>query len=237
MKQYKIAVLFMCLIFAVAAVSCKKNDYLTDEGVHDAKTPLNVYDYLKSNQNKLFDTFLLVIDKFNLKDELLQAKTVFAVTDYSIKNYMNLKQAAVQQIDINKTFTLDSLYDNISADSIRQYFFDQKITLEEAPMEPEVVQLTSKGKTACGYSKRQWTILELNGNDGGLFTWTNNPIYGLYYTKVRGALDVPGVTPPINESDIKVLCQTQGIMPKAADKDAYDQMLHVLANTHTFVRF
>lgn len=236
MKRYLFPLL---VVFAIplAFLSCKKNDYLTDDGVHDARTPLNTYDYLKANQYKLFDTFLLVIDKFNLRNELLDAKTVFAVTDYSIRNYINLKQAALQLIDINKRFTLDSLYANITADSVRQYFFDQKIALDEAPIEPEVKQLTSKGNTSCGYSKRQWTVLELNGNDAGLFTWTNNPIYGLYYTRVRGALDVPGTTPPANEVDIKVLCQTQGIMPKSSDKGTYDQLLHVLANTHTFVRF
>ena len=236
MKQYKITIL-VCLLFTFAVLSCKKDDYLTDGGVHDGKTPLNTYDYLQSNQYKLFDSFLLIIDKLNLKTELLQAKTVFAVTDYSIRNYIILKQNAIRLIDINKTFTMDSVYANITADSVRQYFFNQKISLDAAPMEPEVTQVTSNAQTACGYSKRQWTILELNGNDAGLFTWTNNPIYGLYYTKVRGAFDVPGITPPPNEIDIKVLCQTQGIMPKSFDKDSYDQMLHVLANTHTFVRF
>ena len=235
MKHYTILLLTFCII-TLAVVSCKKKDYLIDGGVHDPHTSLNTYDYLKANQYKLFDTFLLVIDKFNLKQELLDAKTVFAVTDYSIRRYITLKQDALRLIDINKTFTLDSLYANITADSVRQYFFDQKITLDEAPVEPEVREITSKGKTSCGYSKRQWTVLELNGNDPGLFTWTNNPIYGLYYTRVRGALDVPGVTPPPNEVDIKVLCQTQGILPKS-DKGTYDQVLHVLANTHTFVRF
>ena len=235
MKKYT-AFFLICCFTALALLSCKKNDYLTDGGVHDARTSLNTYDYLKANQYKLFDTFLLVVDKFNLKEEMLSAKTVFAVTDYSIRNYINLKQAALRLVDVTKTFTLDSLYANITADSVRQYFFDQKITLSGAPMEPEVNQLTSLGKTSCGYSKRQWTIFELNGNDGGLFTWTNNPIYGLYYTKVRGALDVPGVIPPANEADIKVLCQTQGILPKN-DKGTADPVLHVLANPHTFVRF
>ena len=235
MKQYKI-LLLLCAAFTLSFLSCKQKDYLIDDGVHEARTSLNTYDYLKANQYKLFDTFLLVVDKFNLKNELLEAKTVFAVTDYSIKQYITLRQNALRLIDINKSFTLDSLYANLTADSVRQYFFDEQITLDNAPIEPEVKQLTSRGGTPSAYSKRLWTVLELNGNDGGLFTWTNAPVYGLYYTRVRGDLDVPGTTPPLNQADIKVLCQTQGIMPRS-DKGSYDQMLHVLSNAHTFVRF
>lgn len=235
MKQYKI-LLLLCLGFIIVLWSCKKNDYLTDGGKHDPHTSLNTYDYLKSNQYHLFDTFLLLIDKFNLKSELLNAKTVFAVTDYSIARFVSLKQAALKAINENKVYTLDSLYKDVTADSLRQYFFNEKLTLDDAPIEPEVHQVTSLGHTSCGVSKRQWTVLELNGNDGGLPNWTNTPLFGLYYTFVRGTLDVPGVTPPPNEADIKVLCQTEGILPKS-DKGTYDQVLHVLANTHTFIRF
>jgi hypothetical protein len=219
------------------ATSCKKNDYLTDEGVHNAKTPLNTYDYLKSNQYKIFDTFLLVVDKFNLQEELMNAKTVFAVTDFSIKRYMDLRQATLRLTDESKVYSLDSLYKDMTADSVRQYFFDQKITLSDAVTEPEVTQITSLGKTPSGFSKRIWTVLELNGNDAGLPNWTQTPAYGLYYTRIRGALDVPGVTPPANEADIKVLCQTTGILTSSAKDPAYDQVLHVLSNLHTFIRF
>src|SRR5215207_254914 len=236
MKQYiKLFLLTLCG-WVFLATSCKKNDYLIDDGVHDAHTPLNTYDYLQSNQYKLFDTFLLVIDKFNLKNELMNAKSVFAVTDYSIKRYMDIKQAALRLIDETKVYTIDSLYKNMTADSVRQYFFDEKITLADAVIEPDVKQLKSNANTNCGFSKRMWTVLELNGNDPGLPNWTNTPAYGLYYTLIRGALDVPGVTPPANEIDIKVLCQTTGILP-SSDKAGYEQVLHVLSNQHTFIRF
>lgn len=236
MKRY--TTLFSLLVcgWMVFAGSCKKNDYLIDDGVHSAKTPLNTYDYLKANQYHLFDTFLLVVDRFNLKGELLNAKTVFAVTDYSIKRYMDLRQAALRLINESKVYTLDSLYNEMTADSLRQYFFDEKITLADAVIEPEVQEVLSNGNTTCGFSKRMWTILELNGNDPGLPNWTNTPAYGLYYTRVRGALDVPGVIPPANEIDIKVLCQTTGILP-SSDKAGYEQVLHVLSNQHTFIRF
>ena len=237
MKQSTtLCLILICGIF-LFATSCKKNDYLTDDGVHDAKTALNTYDYLKSNQYKLFDTFLLVLDKFNLSEELINAKTVFAVTDYSIKRYMDMRTALLKIFDESKVYTLDSLYKDMTADSVRQYFFNEKITLADAVTEPEVTQFTSKGKTPAGFSKRIWTILELNGNDAGLSTWTNTPAYGLYYTRIRGMLDVPGVIPPANEIDIKVLCQTTGILPSSAKDPSYEQVLHVLSNQHTFVRF
>jgi len=235
MKQYRLLLLMIFSVSMLGVVSCSQKDYLVDEGVHDAHTSLNTYDYLKSNQYHLFDSFLLVIDHYNLKSELLNAKTVFAVTDYSIANYMRLKLVLLKQINENKVYTMDSLYKDISADSVRQYFFGEKLTLEDVPIEPEVHQLESLGHTSCGVSKRQWTVAELNA-DVGLPTWTNSPPYGLYYTFVRGALDVPGVNPPPSEADTKIVCQTQGILPKS-DKGTYDQVLHVLANTHTFVRF
>lgn len=236
MKRYTIFFLVLLGGWMLVTTSCKKNDYLTDDGIHDAHTSLNTYDYLKSNQYKLFDTFLLVIDKFALKDELLSAGTVFAVTDYSIKRYMDMRQAALRLINESKVYTLDSLYKDMTADSVRQYFFDEKITLQDAVIEPEVKELLSQGNITCGFSKRMWTILELNGNDGGLPNWTNTPAYGLYYTRVRGTLDVPGTTPPANEIDIKVLCQTTGILP-TSPKAGVEQVLHVLSNQHTFIRF
>ncbi|TDH26608.1 hypothetical protein EXU57_11000 [Segetibacter sp. 3557_3] len=231
----KIFLLLFCAAFV--AVSCKKNDYLTDGGLHSAQTPLNTYDYLKSNQYKLFDTFLLVIDRFKLQDELMSSKTVFAVTDYSIRRYMDIRQSILRLSDESKVYSLDSLYKDMTADSVRQYFFNERYTLADAVMEPEVKEATSRGNTKCGISKRMFTIAELNA-DGGLRSWTQTPAFGLYYTNVRGTLDVPGVTPPPNEADVKVLCQTSGILPSSTSKDpAYDQVLHVLSNQHTFARF
>ena len=77
MKRYTTVFPLLVCGWILFAVSCKKKDYLTDDGVHTAKTSLNTYDYLKSNQYHLFDTFLLVVDRFNMKDELLNAKSVF----------------------------------------------------------------------------------------------------------------------------------------------------------------
>jgi len=58
---------------------------------------------------------------------------------------------------------------------------------------------------------------------------TTAPTYLLFFVKVRGALDTPGVVPPPNESDINVLCQTTGIKTSNGTTT-----LHVLNNTHVF---
>jgi hypothetical protein len=236
MKQYTYLMLLV-VGFWLAAGSCKKAEYLTDEGIHSAKTPLSTYEYLQSNQYKLFDTLLLLIDRLNLREEMEDSKTVFAVTDYSMKRYMDMRQAQLRLVNENLVYNLDSLYKDMKPDSIRQYFFDKKFTLADAVIEPEVETTTSKGNTTCGISKRRFDINELK-QDGGLPNFTNTPAYGLYYTRVRGALDVPGIIPPANEIDIKVLCQTSGIEPSPPSKGAaYEQVLHVLSNQHTFARF
>lgn len=237
MKQH--IKLFTLISFAalLGLASCSKVDYLTDEGVHDPKTPLTTYEYLQANQYKLFDTMLLLVDRFNLRSELEASKTVFAVTDYSIARFMSARQSELRLVDESKLYTLDSLYNRMTADSIRQYFFDEVITLADAVMEPEVKQVTSKGNTPCGFSKRMWDIADLK-NDGGLPNFTSTPAYGLYYTRIRGALDIPGTIPPANEADIKILCQTTGIETSSSTKDPnYFQVLHVLSNQHTFARF
>src|SRR5687768_195256 len=119
MKIYfKIIPVIAC--FTLLAVSCKKKDYLTDSGVHSVSTPLNNYDYLKQNSWKLFDTLLMVVDRFNLKEEVNNANTFFAPTNYSINRFMLARLAEKQATSSKAAYTLDSLYKYITADSIRQ---------------------------------------------------------------------------------------------------------------------
>lgn len=226
MTQYIKWMAALIFVTAVLISSCKKKDYLVDEGVHNAQTSLTTYEYLKQHSWHWFDTLILVVDHYNMKEELNKSATVFAFTDYSVKKFVDMKQAALKQINENLKYTLDSLYKDVPADSIRQYLFDAKITLAEAKIDPEVDLIKSKAGTQCAFSKVQLTSTPEN-----YLQFTSTPTYSLYYTLVRGALDVPGVTPPSNEIDIKVQCQTTGI------ETASGSILHVLSNQHTFVRF
>jgi hypothetical protein len=221
---------FILILAAVglllAASSCKKTGYLTDTGIHDAVTPLSNYDYLAKNQFKQFDTLLLIIDRFpGLKEEMNKAGTFFAPTDFSILRTLNARLTAKQQINPSNTYTLDSLVKAITADSLRQYMFKEKITLDNAP-ELQAAPYTSLGNTTQGALKVLQTGTPYVGSR------TTAATYLLFFVKVRGALDVPGVTPPATEVDISALCQTTGILTSNGAT-----VLHVIANTHSFSTF
>jgi len=212
-------------ILLIAFASCKKQDYLTDTGVHNPITPLNNCDYLQQNQFRQFDTLLLIIDRFpSLRDEVNTAGTFFAPTDYSILREINRRLILKQQVDPLATFTLDSLVNRMTVDSMRQYLFTQTITLDNAP-EFQAQPYTSKGGTSQG-------VLKVLQTGGPYLDRTTAPTYLLYFVKVRGALDIPGVIPPANENDINVLCQTTGIRTSNGATT-----LHVLNNNHAFITF
>ena len=212
-----------CIVL-LAISSCKKKDYLTDTGIHNPVTPLSNYDYLAQNQLRQFDTLLILIDKFNLKDQVNKAPTFFAPTDYSILASITGRLTTKQQLNPAATYTLDSLINTMTADSLKQYMFNETITLDNSP-ESQAKPYTSMGGTKNG-------ALKVFQNAAPYTERTSAPTYLLYLVKVRGALDIPGVTPPPNESDISVLCQTTGILTSNGATT-----LHALNPNHVFVTF
>ncbi len=210
--------IFICLLG-----SCKK-DYLTGGSLHQEVTPLNNIDYLKSNSFKLFDTAVVVIEKLGLTAQVNSAKTFFAFTDYSVLNMINLRLQQKQQLNPLATYTLDSLISNINEDSVRQYILNETVELKTAP-ELVPATYTSAGNTTMGVLKQVQT-------NATYLERTQAPTYLLFFVKVRGALDQPGVTPPVNQNDITVQCQTTGIKTSNGATT-----MHVLVNPHTFVRF
>jgi len=222
MKRNYIGILAVIAIGLLAFISCTKKDYLTDTGVHNAVTPLNNTDYLATNQFKQFDTLLQIINHFDgLKDEVNKAGTFFAPTDYSILLAINNRLRVKQQSDAFAAYTLDSLIKNITIDSMRQYLFTETITLDNAP-EGQAKPYTSKGGT-------NQAVLKVLQTGAPYTDRTTAPTYLLFFVKVRGALDIPGVIPPTNENDLNVLCQTTGIKTSNGTTT-----LHVLTNTHVF---
>lgn len=222
MKNYNLIIL-ASVTFILASSSCKKADYLTDEGLHDAKSSLSTYEYLRQHSWHSFDTLITIIDHYNMKDEINSAGTFFASTNATVKRYMDLRLAQKKLTNDSAKYSLDSLYKDISADSLRQYLFKEKITLSNAPnIQP--APYTSLGKTSSAVFKQLQSTSTYT-------QYTTGQTYLLYLVKVRGQLDVPGITPPANEIDINVQCQTTGIEP------ATGGILHVLTNQHVFVRF
>ncbi|MBC7744909.1 MAG: hypothetical protein H7096_07375 [Flavobacterium sp.] len=213
MKKY-IKILNVLFLGIVMLIACKKASYLTDKGIHDAKTPLTTYDYLKQHQYHLFDSLILIIDHYNLKEEMNSAGTVFASTDYSIARYIDAKR-------LRGNFTMDSLYKYVKADTVRQYFFSDKIKrsnlIDESPR-----IYTNQGGVVTAVQKQ----LSDSQADN---QWSGAPVYNMWFIKVLDGLD-QNATTPLGRSDSRIRCQTADIETSSGG------ILNVLANTYTFTR-
>jgi len=111
--------------------SCKKDGYFVGGELHDPKINMTTYDWLKSNKYGVFDTVIMLIDKAGVKEKInKQGITFFAPTDYDIKNYVNARSRALQSIDENLRWTVDSMikYELPRfADSIDMYIVNQTL--------------------------------------------------------------------------------------------------------------
>lgn len=219
----KILYIFIAALTMGGMASCKKSSYLTDGGLSDSKSPLSTYDYLKQHPYKIFDTLIMVIDHYQLKEEVNAAKTFFAPTNYSINKYIRIKRDSILKIDENGKYTLTDMYKDISADSLRIYCVKSRVELMNTPL---VATLTSNNANTPVAVQR---ILQAKAPDA----WSSYPIYYLYFIKVRNGLDPAGTTLPPNDPnrDISSQCQTTGIEPSSGG------ILNVLSNQHTFIRF
>lgn len=194
-------------LFGLAA--CTEKDYITDGGLHSAQSNLTTYDYLKNHPYHSFDTLVLAIDHFGLKEEVNRAGTFFAPTDYSIARW-----------DFDGKIELASLYRRLTADSLRQYMFTERIQMGD--FTDDVPKLyKNQGNTTW-----QAAIGKQLQTGGGWNEWSGAPVNFLYLTRVRGALDVPVGS----GNDARSRCQTQGILTTTG-------VLHALENRHVFVRF
>jgi hypothetical protein len=215
--------IFIAVLTMGSIASCKKSSYLTDGGLSNPKSPLSTYDYLKQHPYKLFDTLIMVIDHYQMKDEVNGAQTFFAPTNYSINKYIKLKRDSVRLINESRNYTLTDMYNDINADSLRMYCVKSRVELMNTP---DVPTLTSNNANKPVAVQR---ILQPKPPEA----WSSSPIYYLYLIKVRNGLDPVGTTLPPNDPnrDISAQCQTTGIEPSSGG------ILNVLSNLHTFVRF
>jgi hypothetical protein len=216
-KIFAMNKLFIVLGLTVVFMSCKK-DYLSGGTLSVANTPLSNMDYLAANQYKQFDTLVQVINKLGMANEVNSAKTFFAPTDFSIKLYMDAKALAKYNVDPKAVYTIDSLAKDITADSLRLYMFDQTIELNTATVYTAPMTLPTINSKA-GIPMIVYSILQIAAP---YTTMTKAPTYLLYMGKPQ----VGGAVPT------GVLCQTTGIKTSNGATT-----LHVLANTHTFIRF
>jgi len=218
---YRFALL---LAFGLTVVGCKKAAYLTDDGLHTAEVNLSTYDYLAAHPNGMFDTLLMVIDHFKLKEEMNKAKTFWAPSDYSVNRYYKQKADSVKYVDENAQYSFEQFLDDIPIDSVRAYMYnDAAYNLETA---------TTAYKTINNAANLSGFVYHMQRQPKA--AWSSQPVYYLYYVKVRGEADQispDGIVTVKEEdqADMRVYCQTTGI------KTASGTLLNVLANTHTFI--
>ncbi|HEY8970796.1 MAG TPA: hypothetical protein VIM64_16930 [Puia sp.] len=173
------------LLMLAGMVSCKKSSYLEDGGVHNPHTPLSTYDYLKNQAYHDFDSTIMLIDHFNLKDSVNKAGTFFAPTDYAINGFMINNHLSSMQM----------LYDFVSSRLLTQYMFSQHITLDNVTTDAVVYQNWASDTVLSAVRKVANTYPVYLTNSVPSFT---------YYT-----LQYVWVNDPV---DIYLSCQTTGIL-------------------------
>lgn len=210
-------------LLLTAVVSCKKS-YTIGGSKFVAQVNMTTYDYLKTNH--LFDTLVIMIDAMGLKDEVNQAGTFFAVTNYSIRNYVLAKQTAEQLLynNENLVYTFDSLDLPSLKDTLRTYMFKDRITRDNISQIGEW-RYSNEGDP-------RWIQLIPTTDYTNQNVFTTDPKY-IYVTKV---IPQPGFSVPTDSTqlgqvdpsqELQTLCQTTGILTTTG-------VLHVLANSHTF---
>ena len=200
----------MILLILIGAASCKKNNYLNDGGTHDPHTSLSTYDYLKAHAYHDFDSTILLIDHFNLKDSVNKAGTFFAFTDYAINQFMFLAgDTSMQQ-----------LYSSISSRFLTQYMFSSKdITLDNVTTSTVQYPNWASDTVLSGVRKVEQAYQVYLTNSVPSFNY-----YVLEYVRINGAIDGSAGAPANDPVDFYQPCQTTGILTSSGTT------LHVLAN-------
>jgi len=200
----------VALLLLTGAISCKKNNYLKDGGVHDAHTSLSTYDYLKANAYQSFDSTIMLIDHFGLKDSVNKAGTFFAFTDYAINQFM-----------INQGYSsMQQLYDSVTSRFLTQYMFSSKeIILDDVTTSTVQYPNWASDTVLSGIRKVEQAYQIYLTNSVPTFNY-----YVLQYVKINGAIDGSTGAPANDPVDLYLSCQTTGIFTSSGTT------LHVLAN-------
>jgi len=209
-------------IAGFSLVACKKN-YTIGGSKFNAQVNVSTYDYLKTN--KLFDTLVIMLDKAGLKDEVNQAGTFFAVTNFSIRSFVKDRGDSVRLWlnDENYPYTFDSLDIPSLRDTLRSYMFKDRITRD---------MISAKGAYRKANDGEMRLIQLLATTDYTTNVFVTSPQY-LYLTKIipwngypvpADSTQLAGVQP---QQLLQAVCQTSGILTTTG-------VLHVVNNDHTF---
>jgi hypothetical protein len=179
---------------------------------------------LKTNHK--FDTLVLMIDKMGMKDEINQAGTFFAVTNYSIRNFILARETDHRTIYNNENlhYTFDSLDFNELKDTLRTYLFADRITRDNISQ----IGLWRASKEG----DHRWIQMQATSDYTNQSVFTTTPKY-MYLTKIieKNGFPVPADSTQLGQVDpsqlLTALCQTTGILTTTG-------VLHVLNDLHTF---
>jgi len=218
--QHFLKTTYILICSAALLFSCKKEDYKNDGGVHDPHVNMSTYDYLRSQ--KVFDSLVYLIDKAGLKDLVNSDITFFAVTNYGVDDYVNIRQkrAAEQTGDENIPFSMDSIPVQELKDSLRMYMVKGKINREQMNRTGQLYDCI------LGNIPNKKFMINL------LRTYPYNDYVSyvdmVNYTLVIGSRDDQVADPsqiPQSEKDNPAVCQTSGIITTTG-------VVHVLNGYH-----
>lgn len=215
---------FFIYLFVIAApaclVSCNKNDYKSDGGLHNPKVEMTTYEYLKSKPQ--FSSLVYLIDRAGLKDTLNSNITFFATTNYGINDFLSARKnrRAVELHNENIIYTLDSLPVKELKDSLKMYMFKGDLGREKLTVEGQFYN-----PLLTGIPNVRFYVKLRRTRDYGEYI---DHVDYVEFTKVVGTLDATEADPqniPDLLKDVSYDCQTSGILTNTGT-------IHVLSNYH-----
>lgn len=213
-------ILIKALVLLFICTSCQKDEYRVDGGTSDPNVNMTTYDFLKSHGK--FDSLVRIIDHAGLKDIINANVTLFATTDYGIRDYVAAKkqEKIVQVGDENISFSITDIPKQELRDSMMIYLFDGKVTREN---------LTTDNKF---FESKLGNIQNVRFNIKlrRTYSYSSYLDYVDYvnFTKVIKTLDAdePDYSKiPDAELDRSFDCQTSGLISTTG-------VIHVLDNSH-----
>ncbi|UIR56069.1 hypothetical protein LZQ00_17620 [Sphingobacterium sp. SRCM116780] len=215
--------IFLLVGIVIAISSCKKDGYFVGGELHNPKINMTTYDWMKSNKYGVFDTVLMLIDKAGVKEKInAPGITFFAPTDYDVYNYVQRRTAAIQKIDPNKMWTVDSImkYElNKFADSLDIYIAKEGILNSSLTEKGKKYKNAKGGEFIASYEETRDPNLGYNPNSNVIprvvmFTYLFKPI--------DNDFDVTTIVPPVGS---RTLVQTSNAQTTTG-------VVHVLSNSH-----
>lgn len=203
------------IFFAILFCSCENDDYLIDGGISSPYLNKSTYDYLASNP--LFDTLVMAIDKAGLKSELDKTVTLFAPTNFSFNNYIQLKTEIGRLEDPNFVYKFEDIPVEVLRDSLSMYIFTGKILRQDLRKEGDIFTNIIGTELKIALMPQKDFTEEL----------PNNPEYvEIFYKRGKFWDKWDAKELPPAEQDTKVRIQTSGLL-------STNGVIHVLQNTHT----